>query len=165
MTYHPFFRHKPNMFNLYIFTEYDGFSLSSWRHSSSSCNQHSKFLYVCSLNQTACCCMMFYFVFLLFSSSDCVPQWKLPSGCVKSLGAQSCQVSIFLVFPTFKQHQPPLQKPGGMCANSNSPVGSLAITAPLLYPCNCKGSCFLSDQPATLPPGRLASSPLAAPGI
>lgn len=49
-------------------------------------------------------------------------------------------------------------------ANSNSPVGSIAITEPLLYPCNCKGSCFLSDQTASQPPGRLAPSPLAAPG-
>lgn len=121
-------------------------------------------LYICSLNQTACRCVMFCFLLRLFSGSDAIPQWWLPSGCVKSLDGQSCQVSIFLVFPAFKQQQPTLQQPGGMCANSNSPVGRLAITAPLLYPCNCKGSCFLSDQTASLPPGRLASSPLAASG-
>lgn len=90
------------------------------------------------------------------------PHPRLPSGCVKFLDAPCCQVCIFLVFPIFKQQQPLLQQPEGMCANSGSPVGRIAITEPLLYPSNCKGSCFPSDQAASLPPGRRAPSPLAA---
>lgn len=78
------------------------------------------------------------------------------SGCVKPFDARRCQVYIFLVFPIFKQQQPRLQQPEGLCANSGSPVGSIAITEPLLYPCNCKGSCFPSDRAASLPPGRRA---------
>lgn len=88
----------------------------------------------------------------------------------------SCQVDIwshlilmdarclFSFILTFKQHQPSLQQPVGMYANSNSPAGSLAITEPLIYSFNCKGSCFLGDQTPSLPPGRLASSLLAASG-
>lgn len=91
---------------------------------------------------------------VLFCCTGSSPPWYTPSGCVKLFDAQGCQVYIFLVFPIFKQQQPPLQQPGGMCANSNSPAGSIAITEPLLYPCNCKGSCFLSDRTASLPPGE-----------
>lgn len=77
-----------------------------------------------------------------------------PSGCVKQFGARCCQVYIFLVFPIFKQEPPPLWSEG-MCANSSSPVGSVAITESLLYPRNCKGSCFPSDQPATREKGPI----------
>lgn len=101
-------------------------------------------------------------VLFCFAGSSSLAAPLLPSGCVESLDAQGCQVYIFLVSPVFKQQQPPLQQPGGMCTNSYSPVGSIAITPALLYPCNCKESCFLSDQTASQPPGRPASSPLAA---
>lgn len=128
---------------------------------SSFCCQHSdsKILYICSINQTVCCCVMFYFVWLIL-----VPSGSCQVDVWSRLMLRAARCIFFLVFPIFKQQQPPLQQPGGMCANSNSPVGSIAITEPLLYPCNCKGSCFLTDQTASQPPGRAASSPLAGPG-
>lgn len=164
-----FCRQRPNIFNSVLAW------LTSWQKRLfneivmrlqfilHACTQTPHFC-TCSPNQTVCWCMMFYFLSLLFSSSDYIPQCSCQMDVWSRLMLKAARCLFSLSSQIFKQKQPALQQPGGMCANSNSPVGSLAITAPLLYPCNCKGSCFLSDQTASLPPGRLASSPLAAPG-
>lgn len=94
---------------------------------------------------------------IFFTVSAPLPQ--LSTWCANSLDAQ---VYIFLVFPVFKQQQLLIQQPEGIRANSNSPVGSAAIIEPLLD--TREGSCFLSDQTASLPQGTPASSHLAAPG-
>lgn len=87
----------------------------------------------------------------------CLTDSLFPSGCCQAnvwsrLMLRAARCIFSLSSPIFKQQQPPLQPPGGMCANSYSPVGSIAITEPLLYPCNCIGSCFLSDQTVSQPP-------------
>lgn len=87
----------------------------------------------------------------------CLTDSLFPSGCCQAnvwsrLMLRAARCIFSLSSPIFKQQQPPVQLPEGMCANSYSPVGSIAITAPLLYPCNCIGSCFLSDQTVSQPP-------------
>lgn len=91
------------------------------------------------------------------SSSSQVRVWRCSiihnARCLFSLSLQPSNTSSL-----------PLQQPTGKYANSEFSAGSLAITALLLYPFNCRGSCFLGDQTAGLPPGKLVSSPLAAAG-
>lgn len=124
------------------------------------------------LKSSSWCCAyaLIFFSFFFFFSSSLKPNSRLlcdvplclldslfPSGCCQAnvwsrLMLRAARCIFSLSSPIFKQQQPPVQLPEGMCANSYSPVGSIAITEPLLYPCNCIGSCFLSDQTVSQPP-------------
>lgn len=123
------------------------------------------------LKSSSCCCahapILFFFSFffpplkpnsrLLCDVLLCLPGSLFPSGCCQAnvwsrLMLRAARCIFSLSSPIFKQQQPPVQLPEGMWANSYSPVGSIAITEPLLYPCNCTGSCFLSDQTVSQPP-------------
>lgn len=96
------------------------------------------------VNLTFCLVCNFPFTstqMLRFNPQVAVAKWMF-----EATYSPGCQVSIFLVFPIFKNEQPPLQQPEGMYANNDFPAGSLAITAHLLHPFNRIGSCFLTDQ-------------------